>query len=139
MRPQKLTKIQSNQFKNQSDIIFRTYLKSKKTELPIKILARWKKLDFGIEFGTCTTTGSETWRLEKRFGQWFSSNCSLSLSCWKSFSSRISSLIIPRKVKKPNLSVLKSPQGRNRESSMARTNWKLKYCVKIIQNHLLYD
>ena len=25
MRPQKLTKIQSNQFKNQSDIIFRTY------------------------------------------------------------------------------------------------------------------
>ena len=26
MRPQKLTKIQSNQFKNQSDIIFRTYL-----------------------------------------------------------------------------------------------------------------
>jgi len=28
MRPQKLTKIQSNQFKNQSDIIFRTYLKN---------------------------------------------------------------------------------------------------------------
>ena len=28
MRPQKLTKIQSNQFKNQSDIIFRTHLKS---------------------------------------------------------------------------------------------------------------
>ena len=34
MRPQKLTEIQSNQFKNQSDIICRTYLKgtTEKTE-----------------------------------------------------------------------------------------------------------